>query len=213
MKKIKILLCLTLICMLFSSCATGFKLTDERFKLSGKKIAVLAGMNNEPTVAFTVSVAEKLAKKSKFFVIPQRKVKQKYKPYPCKIKGPYKTAYTEIDADYTLSDIKKINSIGKRLRCNYVYVLWAPIAATTTITDGYGRISRYETIHLIGQLFDVSSQKEVGRTKLESCFSTDFQNTIQIGPGKVPKNKTETILMTADYIVEQIIEKTNINNI
>ena len=140
-------------------------------------------------------------------------IKEKYKAYPSKIKGPYKSAYTEINADYTLSDSDKINSLGKDLKADYAYVLWAPIATTTTVKDGYGFITKYETVHLIGQLFDVSTRKEVGRTKLEACFSSDYKDAIVIGSGKVPKNKRETILMTADFIVKEIIEKTNINNL
>ncbi|MER3423464.1 MAG: hypothetical protein C4293_09765, partial [Nitrospiraceae bacterium] len=82
-------------------------------------------------------MTEGLEKNSRFHVLSQKQVAQAVPHYPQHIKGPYNSAYLEIDVGYSKTDVGKIGEIQKRLGVDYLYVLWAP---TTTSYRGAIRI-------------------------------------------------------------------------
>lgn len=146
----------------FGGCAT-FHLTHEPFRNNGKKLAVIAGLTNPSSIQAAHALADEVGKASQFQVLPQKQVAQAIPNYPQLIKGPYNSAYFEIDEDYGRTDMGRVKEIQKHLDVDYLYILWAP----TSIQSG-GRglfFKNYPMLHIVAQVFEFPGGKEIGRGK------------------------------------------------
>ncbi len=182
---------------LFLSACSGFNLVDQNFKPRGRTLAVISGLNNDPNVLAAQHMTDALRKNSRFQVLSQKQVAQSVSNYPQNIKGPYKTAYFQIDTDYSNTDIKKIRQIQQQLGVDYLYVMWTPTA--TVMND------KIYTYHIITQLFEGPSSKEVGNGMFGA---TAGKTDCCLVPKPGDEDKAQAIKDTTEYVAKQIAEKT-----
>jgi len=191
---IRIVVLLALLVSL-GGCVSTFNPVNDNFRAKGKTIAVIAGLDNEPNIMTAKNMADSLKKNARFQVMPHSQVKQSLSNYPTNIPGPYKSAYFEIEVDYTKTDMKKIRSIQQQLGVDYLYVLWAPSATT------YG--GKIHSLNIVAQLFE--NGKEVGNGRFNA---TAGHSTCCLSPAPDTADKTNAIKDATDYVAREIGEKT-----
>ena len=150
------------ITLVLSGCAT-FQLTQEPFQPKGRKLAVIAGLTNTSSLSLANSLGDELGKTSVFQVLSQKQVAQAIPHYPQLVKGPYKSAYFEIDVDYTKTDLARVKELQQHLGVDYLYVLWAP--ATVSYGGSSWFVKNYPVTRIVAQLFESPGGKEVGRSQ------------------------------------------------
>jgi hypothetical protein len=143
-----------------SGCST-FHLTQEPFQPKGKTLAVIAGMTNDSSLSIAKSFGDELGKTSMFQVLSQKQVAQAIPNYPQLVKGPYKSAYFEIDVDYAKTDLERVKELQRHLGVDYVYVLWAPATVSHGNSGWFSK--HYLVTQIVAQLFESPGGKEVGR--------------------------------------------------
>jgi len=148
--------------LLVGGCAT-FQLTEEPFQPKGQTLAVISGLTNASSLSLAEALGHELGKASRFQVLSQKQIAQAIPNYPQFVKGPYKSAYFEIDVDYSHTDLGRVKELQQHLRADYVYVLWAP--ATTTQGGSSLFFKQYPVTHIVAQLFESPGGKEVGRSR------------------------------------------------
>ena len=148
--------------LVVSGCAT-FHLTQEPFQPKGKKLAVISGMTNASSLSLAEALGDELGKASRFQVLSQKQVAQSIPNYPQLVKGPYKSAYFEIDVDYAKTDLARVKDLQQHLGVDYLYVLWAP----ATVSRGGSSLffKNYPVTQIVAQLFESPGGKEVGRSQ------------------------------------------------
>ncbi len=150
------------VALLISGCAT-FHLTQEPFQPKGKKLAVIAGLTNPSSLYAAQALADELGETSRFQVLSQKQVAQAIPNYPQLVKGPYKSAYFEIDVDYGRTDLARVKELQQHLGVDYLYVLWAP--ATVSHGGSTFFFKNYPIMQIVAQLFESPGGKEVGRSQ------------------------------------------------
>jgi hypothetical protein len=161
--------------LFLSGCST-FNLTQEPFQPKGKKLAVIAGLTNSSSLQAAQVLAGEVGKVSRFQVVPQNHVAQAIPNYPQLVKGPYKSAYFEIDEDYDKTDVGRVKEIQKHLGVDYLYVLWAP--ASVQSGDKGWFFKNYPLLHVVAQVFEFPSGKEIGRGKYVLRFDDDHNEPV-----------------------------------
>lgn len=148
--------------LVLSGCAT-FHLTQEPFQPKGKKLAVISGLTNASSLSVAQALGDELGKTSRFQILSQKQVAQAIPNYPQLVKGPYKSAYFEIDVDYSKTDVARVKDLQHHLGVDYVYVLWAP----ATVSHGSSSVffKNYPVTQIVAQLFESPGGKEVGRSQ------------------------------------------------
>lgn len=152
------LVLLMLVLLFLGGCvrATFKPLIADYHAKTGASIAVIAGLENDATVLLTQYLIEELKEQSSYAVMPQSVIVKKLKGYPFDIEGPYKTAYFEIEMDFTQTDVGKLSQIQKILGVDYLFVLWAPISVSHN--SGAANV-----IHVVTQMYEAPGPREVGR--------------------------------------------------
>ena len=145
--------------LILEGCST-FQLTDEPFTPKGTKLAVIAGLTNPSSLQAAHDLADELGKTSQFQIAPQTQVAQAVPNYPQLIKGPYNSAYFEIDVDYAKTDLAQVRQLQKHLGTDYLYVLWAPSVTSNGQKSFF--FKNYSYMQVIAQLFEFPGGKEVG---------------------------------------------------
>lgn len=148
--------------LLLSGCAT-FHLTQEPFQPKGKRLAVISGLTNASSLTIAQALGDELGKTSVFHVLSQKQVAQAIPNYPQLVKGPYKSAYFEIDVDYAKTDMVRVKELQQHLGVDYLYVLWAP--ATVSHGGSTWFTKNYPVTKIVAQLFESPGGKEVGRSQ------------------------------------------------
>ena len=148
--------------LVLSGCAT-FHLTQEPFQPKGKTLAVISGLTNASSLSVAQALGDELGKTSRFQILSQKQVAQAIPNYPQLVKGPYKSAYFEIDVDYSKTDVARVKDLQHHLGVDYVYVLWAP----ATVSHGGSSLffKNYPVTQIVAQLFESPGGKEVGRSQ------------------------------------------------
>lgn len=148
--------------LVLSGCAT-FHLTQEPFQPKGKKLAIISGLTNASSLSVAQALGDELGKTSRFQILSQKQVAQAIPNYPQLVKGPYKSAYFEIDVDYSKTDVARVKDLQHHLGVDYVYVLWAP----ATVSHGGSSLffKNYPVTQIVAQLFESPGGKEVGRSQ------------------------------------------------
>ena len=177
------------------ACISAFTPASDGFKAKGKTMAVIAGLDNEPNVQTAKSMAESLRAYTRYQVMPHSQVKQAIAGYPVAIQGPYKTAYFDIEVDYTKTDMKKVRSLQQQLGVDYLLVLWTPSATTYS--------GKVHSLNVIGQLFE--SGREAGTARFNA---TAGRSTCCLSPTPEAGDKTNAIKEATDYVAKEIGEKT-----
>ena len=148
--------------LIISGCAT-FHLTQEPFQPKGKKLAVISGLTNASSLGVAQALGEELGKTSRFQVLSQRQIAQAVPDYPQLVKGPYKSAYFEIDVDFSKTDMARVKELQRHLAVDYVYMLWAP--ATVSHGNSTWFSKNYLVTQIVAQLFESPGGKEIGRSQ------------------------------------------------
>ena len=177
--------------LLVQGCST-FQLTDEPFTPKGKRLAVIAGLTNPSSLEAAQAFADELGKASQFQVISQKQVAQAIPHYPQLIKGPYNSAYFEIDIDYTKTDLDRVKQLHKSLQTDYLYVLWAPSVTTNGQKSWFTK--DYSIMQVIAQLYEFPSSREVGHGSYR----------IRIDP-----DKNEIVRDDLQHVTKELAEKTH----
>ena len=148
--------------LIMSGCST-FHLTQEPFQPKGKKLAVISGLTNASSLDVAKALSEELGKTSRFHVLSQRQIAQAVPDYPQLVKGPYKSAYFEIDVDFSKTDMARVKELQRHLAVDYVYMLWAP--ATVSHGNSTWFSKNYLVTQIVAQLFESPGGKEIGRSQ------------------------------------------------
>lgn len=172
-KIVGIMACLAF--LFFTGCVSMFNglmfspPNGEELHADGKTLAVVAGVDNEMNIAVAESMAEALSRNSTFKVMPSKQLAQRISGYPQQIQGPYNSAYTAIDINYAKTDIDKVRAIMKKLRTDYVYVIWTPTGYSRTVADrGTGGVSGTSKIYRsVAQMFEGPDAKVVGQGRFD----------------------------------------------
>lgn len=181
------------IAVVLSGCAT-FQLTQEPFQPKGKKLAVIAGLTNPSSLLAAQALADELGKTSQFQVLSQRQVAQAIPNYPQLVKGPYKSAYFEIDVDYGRTDLARVKELQQHLGVDYLYVLWAP--ATVSHGGSTFFFKNYPITQIVAQLFESPGSKEVGRSQYAIRVDDETHEVLQDDMRRVAREfaeKTHTL--------------------
>jgi hypothetical protein len=184
--------------MTFLSACSTFSLVDPDFKPHGKSLAVVAGVNNDSNVLAAKLLGDALGRNSRFQVMSQKQVAQLLPGYPFKIQGPYKSAYFEIDEDYSKTDLKKIKDLQRKLGVDYMYVMWAPCS-----TSYNGHINM---LHIVAQLFEAPMAKEVGNGKF---MATAGRVSYPFAPTPSEEAELQALKDTAEHVAKEIAQKTS----
>jgi len=174
--------------LLFTGCAT-FELTDSAFQPKGKKLAVVAGMTNAGSLKAADVFTHELSKSSQYHVVPQKQVAKAIPNYPQMIKGPYDSAYFEIDVNYARTDLARVKDIHKHLGTDYLYVLWAP--STTSNGGKSWFFTNYAVMQVIAQLFEFPGGREVGHGKYMIRINDDKKEMVVEDMQQVAKEMAE----------------------
>lgn len=178
--------------LLFSGCAT-FELTDSAFTPKGKKLAVVAGMTNAGSLEAADALAYELNKSSQYQVMPQKQIAKAIPNYPQLIKGPYDSAYFEIDVNYARTDLAKVKEIHKHVGTDYLYVLWAP--STTSNGQKSWFFTNYAVMQVIAQLFEFPGGREVGHGKYMIRINEDKKEMVRDDMQRVAREMAEKTRM------------------
>ena len=109
------------------------------------------------------ALGEELEKASRFHVLSQRQIAQAVPDYPQLVKGPFKSAFFEIDVDFSKTDMARVKELQRHLAVDYVYVLWAP--ATVSHGNRTWFSKNYLVTQIVAQLFESPGGKEIGRSQ------------------------------------------------
>lgn len=178
---------------LFCAGCTTFELTDHAFQPKGKKLAVVAGMTNAGSLKAADVFTHELSKTSQYQVMPQTQVAKAIPNYPQLIKGPYDSAYFEIDINYARTDLARVKGIHKHVGTDYLYVLWAP----STASNGGKRwlFTNYAVMQVIAQLFEFPGGREVGHGKYMIRINDDKKEMVVDDMQRVAKEMAEKTRM------------------
>ena len=190
-------LCLCL--LLGSACAAKplFVLTDKDLKPRGKALAVVAGLKRDINVFTAECMSQALQKNSTFIVTPPGQVAKTISGYPLNIQGPYSAAYFDIEEDYTRTDMEKIREIQKRLRVDYLYVIWVPTGSTLE--------KKIVFTDMISQLFEGPQSREVGRG---AFWSSAGRSTGCFAPTPKREDVEQSLQATCERVSKEIAEAT-----
>ena len=177
--------------LLVQGCST-FQLTQEPFTPKGKRLAVIAGLTNPSSLEAAQAFADELGKASQFQVISQKQVAQAIPHYPQLIKGPYNSAYFEIDIDYTKTDLDRVKQLHKSLQTDYLYVLWAPSVTTNGQKSWFTK--DYSIMQVIAQLYEFPGSREVGHGSYRI---------------RIDQDKNEIVRDDLQHVTKELAEKTH----
>lgn len=186
---------LGVIALFLTACISTFDPVSSDVRFKGKTMAVIAGLDNEPNLQLAQAMSESLRKQTRFQVMSHKQAAQKIAGYPVKVQGPWKSAYFEIEVDYTKTDMKKVRSIQQQLGVDYLYVLWTP---SETVYNG-----KIHSLNVIGQMFE--NGKEVGNGRFNA---TAGHTDCCLVPAPNDRDKADAMKDTSDYVAKQIGEKT-----
>ncbi len=191
-----VVLATAVVLMLLAGCAwSPFSLVNGKTELKGRSIAVIAGLDNDPNIAMARAMTEALGRHTRFKVMSAKQVESTLKGYPSDIRGPWKSAYFDIEIDYSKSDTKKIRAIQQQLGVDYVYVLWTP---SETVYN-----EKIHSLNVISQMFD--SGKEVGNGRFNAVAG---KTDCCLVPPPNDKDRADAIKETSEYGAKEIGEKT-----
>jgi len=190
--------CALCLCLLLgSACAAKplFMLTDRDLKPRGKTLAVIAGLKRDINVFTAECMSQALHKNSTFIVTPPGQVVKAIPGYPLNIQGPYSAAYFDIEEDYTRTDMEKIREIQKRLRVDYLYVIWVPTGSTLE--------KKIVFVDMISQLFEGPQSREVGRG---AFWSSAGRSTGCFAPTPKREDVEQSLQATCERVSREIAE-------
>lgn len=182
--------------VLAAACAAKhplFVLTDKEHKPRGKTLAVVSGLKRDINVFMAECMSQALVKNSTFIVVSPADVARSIPGYPMNIKGPYRTAYFEIEEDYSRTDIEKIRELQNRLKVDYLYVIWVPTGSTLE--------KKIVFVDMISQLFEGPQSRELGRG---AFWSSTGGSTCFLAPSPKAEDIEQSLQATCEKVSQEI---------
>ncbi len=171
----------------------SFEPTRGPIRVRGASLAVIAGLDNGETTLFASCLSNSLKERSVFRVIPQHELARLLPPYPSDIRGPYRSAYFDIEYDFEGTDRARLREIGRMLGVEYLYVVWIPATY---------RSGRSRNILEAAQLFELPECREVGRSGMTiRVIGTDSR-------GPSDGDIRDQLKSEADKMAREIAEET-----
>lgn len=182
---------------LTTGCISTFTLKEQDYRPKGKTLAVISGLDSEANLAMAHGMTEALRKHTRFQVLSQKQVAQAVAGYPQKIRGPYRSAYFDIEADYGHTDRKKVQEVQRKAGADYLYIVWAP---TATVTQG-----TIHQLHIIAQMFEGPEAREIGNGRFSATAGR--VGGCCLVPAPTDEDRGDAVRDTADYVAKEIGEK------
>lgn len=163
---------LALIAFLLSGCYNTFALVDKDYVPKGKTIAVIPGINDNMNKVIGQLFAQSLAEESRYNVMSTKRMTRALGTSAVSIQGPYRSAYFDIDVDWSMTDKDEVAALQRSLKTDYVYMFWAPTAVN------YNN-SKAARVHVIAQMFEFPGMKLVGQGRYILTAAKDDPNYLK----------------------------------
>ena len=193
--RLKQIVFIVLLPLLLGACVSTFNPVNGDFKPKGKTLAVITGLDNEANVLTAQYMTESLKNSTRFQVLSQKQIRKAIPGYPDDIQGPYKSAYFEIEVDYTKTDTKSIRAIQQKLGVDYLYVIWTPSATVYN--------QKIHSLNAVTQMFE--SGKEVANGRFSAVAG---RSTCCLSPTPTDEDKANSVKEATDYVAKEIGQKT-----
>lgn len=114
-----------------------FKLMDEKHAVKPTTIAIIAGTNSDGPRQLALNISDKLRAQSNFKVLTQDEIEKRLPNYPVEIElKDLETLNKEENEPtsvwYLSSEKAKLDAIQKKLKVDYLYVVWIPWMRSVT---------------------------------------------------------------------------------
>jgi hypothetical protein len=189
--------------LLCLSCVSSVELKiDDKIddiKANESSIAVLSGLNSELNLSMAILITENLKKNSTLKVMPQSDISRALSCYPTRIHGPWNFAYDEIDENYSMTDLEKVQQIQKKLGVDYMYIIWMP--STSSTNEGV------EYVEGIAQIFKFPGCTSIGGGKIS--LTKYKEDMMDWGVGTMIKSKEQLLEKYGEKIALQIAKEMN----
>jgi hypothetical protein len=180
-----------------SSRAPLFTMTEPPSHPRGKTIAVVSGLKKDINVFIAGCMADALQRRSTFQVIPHDQVARKLPSYPFNIAGPYRSAYFDIEEDYSRTDLAKVRELHRMLGADYLFIIWAPTGSTLE--------KKIVFVDMISQLFEGPGAREVGHGVF---WASAGRSTCFLSPTPKEEDVQASLKKACDRVATEIAEKT-----
>lgn len=202
MKKINSMLKIVFCSILFltTSCVVDHVFLKKDIKPNSRIAVICADPKyKDYSFLFVSAIEAELLKSTTFNVIRHNDTMKIIPDYPQKIKGPYGMIITtEINENYSKTDVSSLREIAKKLNADYLYVIWVPLLVYIDL-DASADFLQTPTI---AQLFEFPSGNEVAHAKYEPMW---VKKGFAIGGIYSPEEAYETY---SEYIVKDIGKNT-----
>lgn len=182
------------IVLLAAGCAGQYTLYGPNgdARLKPGSLAVVCGLGDELTVAFAQQVTQDLQENSKFTVMPQRRIVEKFPSYPATI--------IDDPASFADADREKFDKIQSGLGVDYILVLWT-YNSTSQTTSGIGALFGADLRFSVGgRLLAYPGGKEAGMT--------DFSYGMSQAGRSVEETTRQMIMNAAKEFEDEFLGKT-----
>jgi len=146
------------VAILLTSCAGEYTIYGSTGNANIKpgSLAVVCGLGDELNVTFANQVTQDLQTDSKFTVMPQKKITEKFNSYP--------TTVIDDPTKFSDDDRSKFAKIQRGLGVDYILVLWT-YDSTSQTTSGIGALFGADLKFSVGgRLLSYPGGKEAGFT-------------------------------------------------
>ena len=151
-----------------------FTLMDENYKMRPGSVAVVSGSNDEPGVKLAAYLTRELRQRSNFRVMRQQTIMKRMPNYPFTIKTK-RPKDEQKPVWFAPSEKRTIRAIQKRLKTDYLLIVWVTDLSRQTVTysHGGGKTTYYSTI--VGNFMKKPKSNPIAYThftnaKGRSCF-------------------------------------------
>lgn len=174
--------------LFLGGCVNSFSLVDKGFTPKGESIAVVPGINNEMNHVIAALISGSLVEQSRYAVLSPKGMNSRLKDQPVNVQGPYKSAYFEIDVDWSKTDIGGLEVIQDKLKTDYLYVLWAPNAVRRNNND-------IVTINMVAQMFKYPGMELVGQGQYRLRASENGPHYLELSTKNIAIDLAEKTAM------------------
>jgi|GEM_PF-2502076 len=179
---------------------TNFQVFAKGIIVEGKKCAVISGDTNTLEQIYAYTLTKALSESSTLSLITQEDVKKKFSDYPVKIKGPFGPSYFEVETDYTKTDVQRLAEIQKKLKTDYLIVVWTP-----------SPVKRNSRVLITGviQMFYFPEAREIAR----GTFNTSYNDANFIKEDDIMKNIVQSFNDSSKAVAKDLSTRLGITKI
>lgn len=141
------------------------------------RLAVIAGETDDVGKNLALAVTEELQKRTTFRVMSQKEVAKKLRRYPSKIKMAH-VSESSPSVWLPTDEAKKMAAIQKKLKVDYLFVVWGANLNSWTVSSQNGS-STYYNMSVFGNLLEYPNGKAVAFTDFSQNRKVRFWEAIQ----------------------------------